>query len=158
MNLPGASIACEVSSLATAGGFVPLVLGDSMRMGIPDLDAEHAQLVTMANVIISPENESVPVQLLVQIRAFFSQFEQHLHHEATALAKLGVSDLTDMQEQHENAIEGFRMFIATCEVVDAKFPWTPRSLRQIFQCFLAHALEADLKAISRWRAETAGSA
>jgi hemerythrin len=153
MSLPDASISCEVGAPVVGGGFVPLTLGDSMLMGIPDLDDEHRRLVALANAILSPEDAFVPAQLLVRFREFFSLFEQHMQHELAHFAKLGIADLAAVQEQHESAIKSYELFLETCEGVDQKFPWTPQSLRQIFQCFLIHALDADLRAIARWKSE-----
>jgi hemerythrin len=141
----GEQIVCEVGNPGAAAGFVPLSLGSTMLLGIPELDAEHQQLVDLANIIVAPENEVAPDILLVRIREFFTLYSRHMQHEVALATARGLPHTDDMRQQHEDAIAAFDMFIETCENVDKIFPWSPRSLRQIFQCFLAHALEADLK-------------
>ncbi len=123
MKQSAEGLVCEVSAAST-GRAEPLVLGDGHLL---------------------PENEVAPAILLARVREYFAVFRQHMQHEESVAADLGLPDLDVMHREHMAALESFEMFITTCEDVDKKSPWTPRSLRQIFQCFLAHALEADLK-------------
>lgn len=76
-----------------------VVLMDSLLVGHPEIDAEHAELVKLLNEFVDIAKDGAAEQSVGKIAEIVDKLTQHIEHEEVIMARIGYR-ITPAEERH----------------------------------------------------------
>jgi hemerythrin len=89
---------------------------DAFSIGIPSVDFEHRELITLVNKVIGKVSESIsPDEIVAALGELFAQISAHFALEETIMRRENYSDYIDHKEDHEFLLDEIRTIMDAYE-------------------------------------------